>query len=64
MFLKIIHKSEASYLCHYQKTSYAESVKRSFSTQHLCSKLSISEVISGSFQDRTKQDKVRSLTIL
>ena len=32
MFLKIIHRSEANYLCRYQKRSYTESIRRSFST--------------------------------
>ena len=38
MFFKIIHKSEASYLCCYQKRRYSESIGRSFSTQYLRSK--------------------------
>ena len=32
MFLKIIHRSEANFLCRYQKRSYTESIRRSFST--------------------------------
>ena len=55
MFLKIIHKSEASYLCCYQKRSCTESIGRSFSTQYLCPKVfsarDYMEGLDGRFQD-------------
>ena len=63
MFLKnIIHKSEASYLCCYQKRSYTESIWRSFRTQYLCQKFFSVRDYNGRFQDWAKQNKVRSLT--
>ena len=57
MFLKIIDKSEASYLCCYQKRSYTESTGRSASPQHLRPKISVSEIMVEGFkieQSRTK----------
>ena len=39
MFLEIIHKSEVSYLCCYQKRSYTESSGRSLNTQYLFPKI-------------------------
>ena len=59
MFLKIIYKSEASYLFCYEKRSYTESIGRSFSTQYLCPKLFSVRDYSGRFQDLAKQIKVR-----
>ena len=61
MFLKIIHKSEASYQCCYQK-SYTELIGRSFSTQYLCSRFFNGRDYNGKFQDWAKQNKVKSLT--
>ena len=62
MFLKnVIHKSEASYLCSYQKRSYTESIWRSFRTQYLCPKFFSVKDCNGRFQDWAKQNKVRYL---
>ena len=58
MFLKIIHKSEASYLCCYQERSYTESTGRSFSNQYLCPNIFNVRGYSGRFQDWPKQNKV------
>ena len=54
MFLKIIHKSEATYLCCYHKSSYTESIGRSFSTQYLYPKIFTVREYSGRFQDCAK----------
>ena len=51
IFLKIIHKSEASYLCCYQRRSYTESIESSFSTQYLCPKFFNVRDCSGRFQN-------------
>ena len=51
MFFNIIHKSEAYYLCCYQKRSYTESIGRSFSYQYLSLQFFIVRGYNGRFQD-------------
>ena len=52
MFLRMIHKLEASYLCCYQKKSYSESIGRSFST-YICAQNFVRDY-SGRFPDLAK----------
>ena len=59
--LKIIHRSEASYLCCYQKRNCTESIGRYFSTQCLYQKLP--EIITEGFKIEQKaKQSIRSLT--
>ena len=46
MFLNIIHKSEVSYLCCYQKRSYTESIKASLVLNICAQNFSMSKVVS------------------
>ena len=46
MFLNIIHKSEVSYLCCYQKRSYTESIKASLVLTICAQNFSMSKVVS------------------
>ena len=62
MFLKIINKSEAIYLCCYQKWSYTESAGRSLGIHYLCPNFFSVRGYNGRSQDLAKQKKVQSIT--
>ena len=54
MFLKIINKSEAIYLCCYQKWSYTESAGRSLGIHYLCPNFFSVRGYNGRSQDLAK----------
>ena len=64
MFLKIVYKSEANYLCFYQKRSYTEPIGRFFSLSVSVLYFSVSDITMGGFKINKRQNKVRSLTTL
>ena len=64
MFMKIVYKSEANYLCFYQKRSYTEPIGRFFSLSVSVLYFSVSDITMGGFKINKRQNKVRSLTTL
>ena len=58
---KIIHKSELSHLCFYQKRIYTESIGRSFNSLYLCQNLSVSQVKYSTSQLSTEKSTTEYL---